>query len=106
MPAACYVVIDGTPWNGKHKPAGYYMGWYGDQYGAEQRMKSSSIARAPQHIPGEEPPESRAYDMAAVGPTEPRSRNLESQARLTGASRATTNGQRGRGRLGRDRLPK
>jgi hypothetical protein len=62
-PAACYVVIDGTSWNGKHKPAEYYMGWYGDQYGAEQRMKSSSIARAFQHIPGEEPPESRAHDM-------------------------------------------
>jgi hypothetical protein len=61
--AACYVVIDGTAWNGKHKPAEYYMSWYGDQYGAEQRMKSSSIARAFQHIPGEEPPEIRAHDM-------------------------------------------
>jgi hypothetical protein len=46
-PAVCYVVIDGAPWNGDHKPsAGYYMGWYGDQYGAEQHMRPNSIARA------------------------------------------------------------
>jgi hypothetical protein len=62
-PAVCYVVIDGTSWNGDHKPADYYMGWYGDQYGAEQHMRSNSIARALQHIPGGESPENRAHDM-------------------------------------------
>jgi hypothetical protein len=57
------VVIDGAPWNGNHKPADYYMGWYGDQYGAEHHMRPHSIARASQHIPGEESPETRAHDM-------------------------------------------
>jgi hypothetical protein len=59
-PAVCYVVIDGAPWNGDHKPADYYMGWYGDQYGAEQHMRPNAIAKAFQHIPGEESPENRA----------------------------------------------
>jgi hypothetical protein len=62
-PAVCYVVIDGASWNGDHKPADYYMGWYGDQYGAEQHMRPNSIVRAFQHIPGEESPENRAHDM-------------------------------------------
>jgi hypothetical protein len=49
--------------SGDHRPACYFMGWYGGDYGAEQCMRPNSIARAPQYIPGEETPENRAHDM-------------------------------------------
>jgi hypothetical protein len=61
-PAACYVVIDGAPWRGHYSPAEYFMGWYGD-HRAEQHMRRDSIARASQHIPGKEAPETRAHNM-------------------------------------------
>jgi hypothetical protein len=56
------VIIDGAPWKGDHNTADYLMGWYGD-YGTEQHIRPNSIARAFQHIPGEESPENRAHDM-------------------------------------------
>jgi hypothetical protein len=61
-PAVCYVIIDGAPWEGHYSPVDYFMGWYGD-HGAEQHMRRNSIARAFQHIPGEESPETCAHDM-------------------------------------------
>ena len=49
-------------WKGHCSPVDYFMGWYG-HLGAEQHMRRNSIARAFQHIPGKEAPETRAHNM-------------------------------------------